>query len=175
LLILVSLLHRIWLASQLRDIWGLVRDPKSYQFTSKQDPKILQTQILGKNVELDYLFVQNKLIGSSYKLEDNYLNPEHFIVTYQKFKDALTQKYGPAQKDEIVWLNDVYRNQRRKRGLALSLGHVEYHTSWETPDTMISCRLKERNYYVECLVEYWSKELSVLQQKLKNEEKIDPF
>jgi hypothetical protein len=134
-----------------------------------------KTQILGKNVELVYLFAQNKLIGSSYKLDDNYINSRHFITTYQKFKVALSQKYGPAKKEEIAWLNDAYRNVSNKRGLALSLGHVEYFAFWETADTTIACSLKEDNLYVNCSVEYSSKELSALQQEIKKEDKMDPL
>ena len=51
-----------------------------------------KTQILGKNVELLYLFAQNKLIGSSYKLDENYLNSDHFRRTYFEFKKALKEK-----------------------------------------------------------------------------------
>lgn len=134
-----------------------------------------KTQVLGKNVELVYLFAQNKLIGSSYKLDDNYLNSQHFINTYNEFKEKLIQKYGPAQKDETIWSNDVYRNLSSKRGLALSLGHVEYFATWETPDTMINCTLKEVNYYVNCSVNYWSKEFSALKEELKKEDNLDLF
>ncbi|MEJ2166690.1 MAG: hypothetical protein P8X90_14275 [Desulfobacterales bacterium] len=134
-----------------------------------------KTQLLGKNVELVYHFAQNKLVGSSYKLEDNYLNSQHFITTYQKLKAALAQKYGPAIKDEIIWTNDAYRNVSNKRGLALSLGHVKYLAIWETPDTTIACSLKEENFYVNCSVEYSSKQLSALQQAIKKEDKMDPL
>ena len=134
-----------------------------------------KTQILGRNVELVYLFAQNKLIRSSYKLDDNYLNSQHFITTYQKFKVALAQKYGPAKKEEIIWLNDAYRNVNNKRGLALSLGHVKYLAFWETPDTTIACSLKEENLYVNCTLDYSSKEVSELQPEVKKEDIMDPL
>jgi len=134
-----------------------------------------QTQVLGKNVELVYLFAQNKLIGASYRLDDNYINSEHFVAAYLKFKAALAQKYGPAKKKETNWLNNVYRNRNNKRGLALSLGHVEYLAIWETPDTMINCSLKEDKYYILCSLEYWSKEFAGLHQEVKKENKLDPL
>lgn len=134
-----------------------------------------KTQVLGIRVELVYLFAQNKLIGSSYRLEDNYLNSQHFTTTYQKFKVALAKKYGPAKKEEIIWLDDAYRNVSNKRGLALSLGHVEYLTFWETPDTNIACSLKEENLYINCSVKYSSKELLALQQEIKEADKMDPL
>ncbi len=187
---LLALLFIITLSAQTKLTWG---ENYTFRFTrwgmsseeviaseSKLDPIAksenfikYKTQILGKNVELIYLFSQNKLIKSSYKLEDNYINSQHFITTYQKFKVALSQKYGPAKKEEIIWLNDAYRNVSNKRGLALSLGHVEYFAFWETPVTSIACSLKEENFYVNCAIEYSSKELSALQQEIKKEDKMD--
>ena len=143
-----------------------------------------KTKILGKNVELLYKFAQNKLIGSSYKLDDNYLNSRHFIGTYNKFKQALISKYGQPDQETTNWLNDTFKNDRTKWGLALSLGHTEYAASWNTQYTTIACSLKEENYYVLCLVEYWSTEHSHLSNEFRKDEKpedikkadtIDPF
>ena len=134
-----------------------------------------KTQILGKNVELMYLFYQNKLTGATYRLDDNYLNSNHFLSTYNKFKAALTQKYGPPQDETITWTNDTLRNVSLKRGLALSLGHTEYYSSWETPQTTINMTLKEDNYHVHCRIEYWSKELFYLAGETRKEDILDPF
>lgn len=134
-----------------------------------------KTQVLGRNVELIYSFVQDQLTGASYQIIENYLNSQHFITSYQKFKAALTQKYGPAQADEINWQNDAFRNDRSKNGLALSLGHVKYRSVWETPSTTIVCSLKEINYYVLCSIAYKSKEFSMLQQASKKADEMDPL
>ena len=189
---LIAMAFIIALSMQAKLSWG---ENYTFRFTSwgmtseeviASEPKLdpieksenfikFKTQVLGKNVELAYLFVQNKLIGSTYKLEDNYINSRHFISTYQKFKTALAQKYGPAKKEEIIWLNDAYRNVGNKKGLALSLGHLEYFASWETPDTTIASSLKEENFYVNCSVAYSSKELSALQHEIKKEDQLDPL
>lgn len=134
-----------------------------------------KTQILDKNVELVYLFIQNKLVGSLYKLEDNYLNSNHFFNVHHNFKAALTQKYGLPTADTTQWTNDTFRNVSQKRGLALSLGYVEYLSNWETPRTKISLSLKEKNYSVLCMIEYWSKDYAYLAEEAKKEEIIDPF
>lgn len=134
-----------------------------------------KTQILGRNVELVYLFSQNKLIGSFYKLDDNYLNSNHFINTYNKFKEALTQKYGPPSEEKTLWTDDTFRYASQKKGLALSLGHTEYFSDWETSRTKVSISLKEENSYVLCVVEYWSKEYAALAEAARKEDIIDPF
>lgn len=134
-----------------------------------------KTQILGKNVALHYLFVENKLVGAIYKLEDNYLNSQHFIQTYLRFKEVLVKKYGPPNRETTNWLNNTYRNVRKKWGLALSLGHVEYYSSWQTQNTTIECSLKELNYFVVCSIEYWSVENSHLLKQIEQEDRLDPL
>ena len=134
-----------------------------------------KTQILDKNVELLYLFAQDKLIGASYRLDENYLNSERFIKTYARFKEELIKKYGQPNKEITHWKNDAFKSDRSKWGIALSLGYLEYFTFWETPGTTVSCGLKENNYNVLCSVEYWSMEFSNLLDKNKNGDKPDPF
>jgi hypothetical protein len=133
------------------------------------------TQILNKNVELCYLFAQNKLIGASYKLDENYLNSERYIKAYTRFKGELIKKYGPPNKEITQWKNDAFKSDRSKWGIALSLGYLEYFTFWEIPGTTVSCGLKEKNYYVLCSIEYWSMEFSNLLDKNKNGDKPNLF
>ncbi len=134
-----------------------------------------KTQISNKNVVLNYLFAQDKLIGALYKLDDNYLNSDHFMQTYLQFKQVVTKKYGPPSREITNWLNDTYRNNRKKWGLALSLGHTEYAAFWKTQNTTIECSLREQNFNVVCLLEYWSIEYSHLLKEGKKEVKIDLF
>ena len=96
----------------------------------EKDEKMIKynTQILNKNVELRYLFAQNKLIGASYKLDENYLNSERFIKTYTRFTEELKKKYGPPNKEITHWKNDAFKSDRSKWGIALSLGYLEYFT-----------------------------------------------
>ncbi|CAB1058480.1 hypothetical protein D1BOALGB6SA_3236 [Olavius sp. associated proteobacterium Delta 1] len=166
--------------------WGLTKEAVTAS-EIKMDPVEInentikyKTQILENNVELIYLFSQNKLAGAVYKLNDNYLNSHHFLNTYKKFKAALTQKYGQPREEMTNWLNDTFRNVSQKRGLALSLGHTEYFANWETAISNISIRLKEENYSVLCVIEYWSKEYPYLSEENKvehinKEDIIDPF
>ncbi|MGB9438687.1 MAG: hypothetical protein WCB15_12150 [Desulfobacterales bacterium] len=143
----------------------------------EKDEKMIKynTQILNKNVELLYLFAQNKLIGASYKLDENYLNSERFIKAYTRFKGELIKKYGQPNKEITQWKNDAFKSDRSKWGIALSLGYLEYFTFWEIPGTTVSCGLKEKNYYVLCSIEYWSMEFSNLLDKNKNGDKPNPF
>jgi hypothetical protein len=160
--------------------WGMT--PEEVVASERMDPvekdeKMIkyQTQILDKKVELLYLFAQNKLVGASYMLDENYLNSERFIKIYTRFKEELIKKYGPPNKEITNWKNDAFKSNRSKWGIAVSLGYLEYFTFWETSATTVSCGLKEDNYYVLCSVEYWSMEFSNLLDKNKNGDKPNPF
>ena len=143
----------------------------------EKDEKMIKykTRILDKHVELLYLFAENKLIGASYKLDENYINSERFIKIYNRFKAELIKKYGSPKKEITHWKNDAFKSDRSKWGIALSLGYLEYFTYWEAPGTTVSCGLKEQNYYVLCSVDYWSMEFANLLEKAKNKEKPNPF
>ena len=161
--------------------WGMTQK-EVIAFEDKLDPLertenriTYKTKILNKNVELNYLFAQNKLIGAFYKLDDNYLNSNHFISTYLQFKQILTNKYGRQSKEVTNWIDDTYRGNREKWGLALSLGHTEYATFWKTQNTTIECSLREENFNISCLIKYWSIEFSHLSERINKENKIDPF
>jgi len=134
-----------------------------------------KTQISNKNVLLNYLFAQDKLVGAFYKLDDNYLNSDHFIQTYLQFKRILTEKYGLPSEEFTNWLNDTYRNNRKKWGLAMSLGHTEYATFWKTQNTTIECSLREENYNILCILKFWSIGHSHLLEEGKKESKMDLF
>jgi hypothetical protein len=160
--------------------WGMTPEEvlaaEKIEPVEKNDQMIkYKTQIIGNNVELLYLFAQNKLIGASYKLDENYLNSDRFIQNYDRFKKALTKKYGQPDKDTMHWKKRTFKHNRRKWGLAMSLGHLEYLAFWETPQTTIGCSLKEKQYSVLCSIEYWSVEYSNLWAENEKEEEMDPF
>ena len=134
-----------------------------------------ETEVLGKNVDLLFSFVDDKLVGASYRLHENYLVSDHFIRTYSEFQKALREKYGNPKEDNIMWVNNMYQNARSKRGLALSLGHVIYDSAWDTAKATIRCSLREQNYNILCQVDYRSRAFDYLMKFAQQEKKTDPF
>ena len=131
--------------------------------------------IMDRDIDLYYTFVEDKLIGAHYRLKDNYINSYHFISAFNDFKEELEKKYGTPMDERTLWKNSFYRDDLAKWGLAVSLGHLEYDSSWETEKTAIKCSLREQNYDVLCVVEYVSKEYSHLRKFLAVQKDFDPF
>jgi hypothetical protein len=162
--------------------WGMTQEEvlasEDIDPIEKQEKRVLyDTKILNKSVNLIYLFVNNTLVGASYKLTENYLVSTKFIKTYNAFKTELIKKYGKPRKDMVIWINDRYKGDNSKWGLALSLGHLEYVSVWATPASNIKCSMRGENYNILCLIEYSSIEHFNLLNKgqSKQKKKVDPF
>ena len=142
---------------------------------SKEEEKNLyyKTNILGKDVMLVYAFVSNKLVSAYYILSESHTNKNDFINDYDKFKNTLTKKYGKAKEDRIIWKNDLYKDKYSDWGMALSVGHLIYMTSWETHDTEIRNLLHGENYDISSIISYRSKKLKGLEEKAKEKEDLD--
>jgi hypothetical protein len=129
--------------------------------------------VLYKDVMLAYVSDQDKLIRASYKIIENHTNKNDYIEDYKDFKEALIKKYGKPKLDQTGWKNDLYKGKPSDWGLAISLGHLEYFSSWETDSTEIKCILTGDNYNISCWIIYSSKKLEYLLEKKEKKKALD--
>lgn len=126
---------------------------------SKTKDKIIFTdKLLNKKVKVGYFFLNGILFGAAYKLNDDYINSNNYIVDYQVFKTTITEKYGePLKHDEIWTCDDFYKNDDGFYGTAVSIGCLTYETTWETSKTIIIDTLYGENLESNCVILYLSK------------------
>lgn len=134
-----------------------------------------KTTILDRNVHLLYLFVDDKLIGASYTLDEIYLNSAKYRQTYNTFKRALIDKFDEPNSDITTWINDTYKNDPSKWGLAVGLGHVEYSATWNTQDSAIRCSLTGENHNILCKIKFSAVEYKDLEKMLNQKKETDIF
>lgn len=129
------------------------------------------TAVLEYKMTLIYQFVQDRLIAGRYALEDVYSNPNDYFKVFGAFYHLLQSKYGAPKKDngiEGIWKNDFYKSRGSDTwGLAISLGHVDFVTLWETKTTSIGLILTGNNGSVLCMVQYETKDEAL--KKLKEQ------
>jgi len=133
------------------------------------------TKVLNKHVGVVYRFVQNKLFSGGYILDEEHSNYNDFINDYKDFKKILTKKYGQPNYDRVFWYNDLHKDAYKNWGLAVSIGHLEYISRWDTASTRILCSLKGDNFKIGCIVDYNSKALMPLEIKQKEKKALDAF
>ena len=141
---------------------------------SKDKYEILyKTVILKNNMSLIYRFYNDKLIGATYQLEDKYPRTEYYMDTYNEFNDALKNKYGDAIKNEIVWLDNTFKNNPDKKKFALSAGHLQYFSSWLTDKTRIKSILFGEFHNLILKINY----ISIMHEEISKREEIikDPL
>jgi len=131
-------------------------------------------EIIGRNFFCNYEFMQDKLYSSNYSigttLGEVHTNKNDYIDDYENFKELLTKKYGKPKKDAVVWKNDLFKSDKQDWGTAISIGHLVYAATWETPTTEIGLALGGNNYEIWLSAGYDSKKLKEWAKKLKEKE-----
>jgi len=184
---LVALLVLLFVGNSLADDytfrktkWGMsIEQVKSSEplEVAKEVKNFLRykTTVIGKDVLVIYIFVDNQLVRARYALAEPHTNKNDFITDYNDFKEILTKKYGKPKQDEKLWKDDLYKEDYSDWGLAISIGHLIYFSVWETEDTEIRDVLMGENYDISCIVEYASKKLKGIEEKAKEKKALEKF
>ncbi len=156
--------------------WGMTRERVKAVESSKlikEDERGLfySSELTGfGDVLIGYIFAQGKLVRTSYVSEVRHTNSNAFIEDFTHLKSILTEKYGKPESDDVVWLDDLYKDDPDNWGMAVSAGHLVYDAAWKTKTTNILEKLKGDNFDVTLIVQYSSIELSGLEEA-KDKEK----
>jgi hypothetical protein len=103
-----------------------------------------------------YEFHHESLVRGQYILLQQPLNGlNEFIGYYQTLKEQLTDTYGSPTNDRTVWDNDLYQAVPDYWGVAVLIGHLHYHATWETTDGTITLELTG-NQHSRLFLEYRS-------------------
>jgi len=157
--------------------WGMTKEQvkatESVKLTGATDTLLnYSSEIAGMNATIGFSFSEDKLYRASYAFNEEHTNKNNYISDYENVKEILTREYGSPKSDSSEWRNDLYENDPQYWGLAISLGHVVYLTTWETETTEILLILGGDNYKISFGVVYNSKNLKYLgvEQELEKEE-----
>lgn len=93
--------------------------------------------VMDKRCLVEYVFDSDKLVTTRYHLLENYADKNRYIEDYTKLKSFLSQKYGQPRSDRIVWQDPSYKDKSSGWGIALSLGHLEFHSQWVFTETEV--------------------------------------
>jgi len=137
---------------------------------------IYKSTIGGKKASIIYSFTNdNELYRGAYCFEEEHTNRNDFINDFEEINKILSNKYGYPISDEKIWLNDLYKNDNKEWGFAVSLGHLRYDTSWENRKTKILHSVNGENYKINHIVLYFNDELNNKKSKEDNLKKQNEF
>jgi len=141
--------------------WGdskeAVKDKESGQFVLEQDNTLnFKTSVAGLDMVVVYEFLDGRLVNAGYSSLESHMNKNEFIDEYEKLKELLIKKYGEPKTDDVIWRNDLYKDDRSGWGTAISVGHLIYRATWETERTDVVTALTGDNFKVQHLIGYRS-------------------
>lgn len=131
----------------LQKYWGEAPDRLRTSVTGQieqdeQDKVIYLRNISDHGVLEGYEFRQNSLVRGRYMLLQRPLHGlNEFIDFYTALKQTLTGVYGEPAQDRMVWDNDLYQPVPDYWGVAVMIGHLHYHATWETTEGTITLEL----------------------------------
>lgn len=120
-----------------------------------------------------YYFAKNLLTRARYKIMESHTNMNLFIEDFEYIMGQLTQKFGPPERDDAIWLNDLYKDDPSEYGMAMSVGHLMYVAEWYPPKTTIYLSLTGDNYEINLSIEYTSDAFSQFEKKVREKAKRD--
>ena len=144
--------------------WGMSRgDVKR----SEQGEPVLENDVqlayedtlAGLQCLVAYIFVQDQLVRANYLVTQKHTNKNSYLLDTAKLKGLLESKYGKPLDEQVVWLNDLFKRDQQKYGLAVSSGHLRMTYEWETERSDITLALYGDNFKITLRIEYKSKEL----------------
>lgn len=148
--------------------WGMSRaEVKERETEGKiflENPNLLiirDLSLAGLDVSLGYRFnVKDQVFGATYLIEERHSNNTAYITDYKNLKGKLIDKYGVPDEDEIIWLDDLWKDDPNDWGMAIVTGDLTYYSSWELDSFDIVLMLKGDNYEVDFKLVYGSNEIS---------------
>jgi len=122
---------------------------------------------------IKYFFAHDTLVRARYVIYEEHTNKNDYISDYQKLKQLLTDKYGKPDKDRTTWLSNIYKDNQKDWGLAISLGQLAYFSQWDTETTQIWLMLQGDNDEIQFTIEYSSIKYAYLDDKPVEVKQID--
>lgn len=153
-------------ASEHRDVYDVYREETSEGI----EVLIYEDNLLGNECLLGYIFADDQLTRTKYIFTHDHSNHMGFIYDYEDLKEALTKKYGIPTKDKTFWNGEEDSDNSHPRdGHDLFMGRLSYGSSWKTETTGIWLYLTGQDYDIQLILEYFSKNLSYLEEDFLQE------
>ncbi|MCL2544449.1 MAG: hypothetical protein FWE77_00875 [Clostridia bacterium] len=104
--------------------------------------------VAGFSASLMYQFKNGKLTHAVYLFEMKHADENAYIDDFNAVNAALASKYGPAALDEVIWESDLFKDTPSAHGMAVSLGHLVFLSSWTVRDVTIDHMLNGEDFEI---------------------------
>lgn len=133
------------------------------EFSNGDTLLVYKTTAVGLDVTIIYKFGEAGLSSVIYGFNEEHSNASLYILDYEKFRTALTNKYGEPTFDNEIWDNSRKKYYENKKGDALLYGYLIYATMYDLDRTEIVLMMSADNYKVSMMASYSRKDIELPQ------------
>lgn len=158
--------------------WGdskeSVKEEESGALALEEDDTLAyEGSISGIDVYIYYTFNDGRLVQGAYANRESHMNNNEYIDEYKQLKKLLEKKYGEPGDDDVVWRNELYKDDPSGWGTAVSIGHLIYRAEWNTDRSEIITALRGDNFNVTHGVIYSEKATEEEREKEAKEKALE--
>ena len=155
--------------------WGTSLEAAKGQFekepTLADDAHLIYEETLATLDAGCYLiFVEDRFVRGGYRFTQRHSNKNDYLADFARVDQALRGKYGEPPEHDILWRNDLYRDDPESLGMAVAIGHLSRWSSWTTGSVTITHGISGDNFEILHVVEYTHKNMSDLESAVRMEE-----
>jgi hypothetical protein len=149
-------------------IW-LDKDKEKEQFNIKLEEEVKEYK---KNISRLYNEIANLKVQLTKEKKDL---EEEYADELSELREEKIKLGTLLAEKEAEYVNRLSLLDEQSRGLAISIGDLEYGASWETSTTKIDLMLLGDNYKIKLILSYISKELEEWVKQTKEKEASKDF
>ena len=158
--------------------WGMTRDQVKGTETGrieKDDAAMLvySDVVSGIDAYVVYFFTYDKLTRTQYAFKRTHANENEYLGDFQNIKMSLSHTYGGPRVDKQFWNNELYRDDHKRWGFAISIGHLSFITQWTNESTDITLMLTGKKYAINFIIDYESKILNAQNQTIGEQQQSE--
>ena len=142
--------------------WG--DSAEKIKATETTEPEFDTHDLLGYNTDIAglsalavYHLINGHLVMGRYSITEPHAEDNAYLSDFENIKNLLKKKYGPSDGSKTYWINDLYKDDYERWGMAVSCGHLSCFEIWDMEDTHIELQLNGDNYKIELFIIYYSK------------------
>ncbi|MBA7714633.1 hypothetical protein ES703_123662 [subsurface metagenome] len=130
----------------------------------------------GLDCYINYYYIGDKLTSAEYEFSYESTLEYLCINNYSHLKEKLVEKYGEPIRDEDIWIDDLYKDNPKNWGRAITRNHLLRYGQWETPNTRITIILAGDEYgNIALKIKYRSQRIKEFEEEFTVKEILEVF
>lgn len=130
-------------AADFRNVsWGMtpdqVKNAEEAELTKELPERLIfATELAGLEINVSYIFKDEKLSTARYELTGKYRNSQDYNTAYNDLEKQLNKKYGEPITAQVQCKDNFYADYPHRWGTGIVVGKLRRISSWQAADSYV--------------------------------------